>query len=214
MRVLRALATLAVAIVIPAGGVLTTASPATAAPPGGAAIVSVKGFGSGCTADSVTASWDDATQFRVTYSAFGARAGGSSGPLEFRKACQLSVELKIPAGYTAALVRANALLYANVAAGATVTHRTNVYWQGMTATNRFARSQTGPFDDNWLSAATSDPDSLIYSPCNESRLLNINSSLTITRGTSDPAAVSSAQYDTSFGGANGIYQLVWKACGS
>jgi hypothetical protein len=213
MTALRALATLAAAVLIPAGTVLTVAAPASAAgAPADAAIESVTGNGSGCTPDSVTATWDDATEFRVTYDNFVASAGGGSGPLDFRKACNLVVRLTIPDGYSAALVRANALLYANIAAGATATHRTLGYWQGTSAENRFVRTLRGPSDDYWLSSNNVDAASLVYSPCHEQRGLIVTTSLQITRGTSNPAFRSSVEYGTDFGGPNAIYDLVWKPC--
>ncbi|MDQ1655965.1 MAG: hypothetical protein QOD41_1048 [Cryptosporangiaceae bacterium] len=202
------------AVVIPAAALLMPADPAVAAaPPAGAAVQSVSGFGSGCTSDSVTATWDDASQFKVTYGSFGARAGGDSGPLDFVKACSLSVQLTIPDGYSVALAGAKSLLYADVADGATVTHRTRAYWQGMSAENRWTKAQRGPFQDSWISTANTDPAALIYSTCGENRRLQITTNLTVSRGSSNPATQSSVEYDNSWGGANGVYQLVWKACG-
>lgn len=47
----------------------------------------------------------------------------------------------------------------------------------------------------------------------ERRWLQITTNLTVSRGSSNPATQSSVEYDNSWGGANGVYQLVWKACG-
>jgi hypothetical protein len=210
-----ALAAAMAAVLMPAGP--ASASPTSptspaAAPPDGAAIVSVTGFGSGCTSDSVKASWGDASAFRVTYGDFRARAGGDSGPLDFVKSCSVSVELAIPAGYTAALTGAKSLLYAEVADGATATHRTRAYWQGTTAENRWTRAQHGPFADSWISTGSADPAQLVYSPCGENRRLQITTTLTVARGTSSPVETSSIEFDNSWGGANASYRLTWKAC--
>lgn len=223
MTPLRILAMAAAAVVLgSAGAALGPASPAAAsplaaaeaaAPPEGAAITSVVANGSGCRqGDGVTASWTDASQLKVTYGKLAASVGGSSGPLDFRRNCQLSVQLEIPDGYAVALSSSTSLLYADVAGGATATHSAIADWGGMPVQNTWSRAVKGPFEDSVASSWNPDPSSLIFSSCDSRRVLSINQMLRVARGTSAPGVYSAVEFDSSRGGANSVYQLTWKRC--
>jgi hypothetical protein len=214
MTFLRILAVVAIVTILgPADVAQAASTQALAAPPAGAAITSVTANGSGCRqGEGVSATWTDASSLKVSYGNLAASAGGDSSPLDFRRNCQLSVQLEIPDGYTVALASSSALLYANVANGATATHSAIAYWAGMSAQNAWSRVQRGPFDDSLVTTWTPDAASLIYASCGYDRPLNINQTVRVARGTSDPEQRSTLEFDTFWGGANARYQLTWKTC--
>ncbi|GAA3114713.1 hypothetical protein GCM10020254_71550 [Streptomyces goshikiensis] len=88
-------------------------------PPGRITVDVVGVNGSGCpqgTASVATAS--DNTAFTVTYSDYLAQAGAGSGGTEFRKNCQLALQVHVPQGFTYAIARADYRGFAHLQRGA------------------------------------------------------------------------------------------------
>jgi hypothetical protein len=202
-------AALATALLAPA----TVADAATLAPDG-AAIEGITVSGTGCTSETTVYEWDDATEFRVRYGNLSARAGGTATPPDTRRACTLLLKLAIPEGYTVALNGVKAHRYVDLADGARATAGTKAYWQGKREEIKWTDTRRGPAQDYWYSEHTADPSRLVYAPCDEKRGLNITADIAVLRGTSDPAAESTAGYDTFGAGPNAIYSLTWKRCGA
>jgi hypothetical protein len=106
--------------------------------------------GSGCPAGTAAvAAAPDRTACTVTYSHFLAQAGASSDPTDFRKNCQLALELNYPRGFTFGVAQADYRGFAHLQRGAVGMEQGNYYFQGMSPTVRKSHSFTGPFSDNW-----------------------------------------------------------------
>lgn len=207
------------AIVAVLGTVLTLSVPmpasaagteALAAVPDGAVHVEViAANGSGCapgTASVIANS--DKTGFRIRYNDFVAESGGGADATARRKNCQLGVLVTVPAGWTFAVAEADYRGRARLYSGATGLQRTNYYWQGSSANSRTEETFTGPLNGYW---ATEDvAPVLIYSPCTEQRVLNINTELRVDGGTS--VARSSMSMRSSDGDVDTLFNFSWTQC--
>lgn len=165
--------------------------------------------GSGCPAGTtkVTPSHGN-TAFTVTYQKYVAWAGGDAPPTEFRKNCQISVDVQAPEDYTYAVIGIVSRGFAHVEEGATALRRTNYYFQGHSESQSVTHELKGPYNANWRFTDRTDPRGRIYKPCGEARNLNINTELRVNKGNSTES--SFIAMESSYG--NAVYQLAWKRC--
>ncbi|MEU5693009.1 DUF4360 domain-containing protein [Actinosynnema sp. NPDC020468] len=167
--------------------------------------------GSGCPAGtSAVAAADDRTAFTVTYSAFLAEAGGSSGPTEFRKNCQLVLQLGYPQGFTFGISKADYRGFAHLQAGATGVEQGNYYFSGTSPTSRKTHTFHGPLSDDWQATDTTEWASIVYAPCGEKRLFNANTELRVLAGSSQ--GTSFLALDSTDGSVSTRYHFSWKRC--
>ncbi len=183
-------------------------------PPGKIVIDLVTVNGSGCPAGTAAVAVSpDNTAFTVTYSSYLAQVGVGSQPTDFRKNCQLALDVHVPQGFTYAVAEADYRGFAHLANGATGLERANYYFQGMRQTAYANHPFTGPKDDDWQTTDTTDVASLVYAPCGEERNFNINTELRVSAGTSDPATTTSfVSMDSTDGSINTVYHFAWKPC--
>ncbi|GAA0472889.1 DUF4360 domain-containing protein [Streptomyces stramineus] len=172
--------------------------------------------GSGCPAGSAHVSVSpDNTAFTVTYSTYIAQVGLGAKPTDFRKNCQLGLNVHVPQGFTYAVARADYRGFAHLEKGATGLERANYYFQGMQQTAFMNHHFTGPLNDDWQTSDTTDIDALIYHPCGAKRNFNINTELRVDAGTSDPTKTNSFMaMDSTDGNINTVYHFAWKTCPS
>jgi hypothetical protein len=172
-------------------------------------IVSVNG--SGCPAGTTEIEVaDDNSVFAVIHRSFIAKVGVGADPTDFRKNCQLALNVNVPPGFTYGIIRAEYRGFANLQAGALAQQRANYYFQGNPATAHRVHPFHGPLHDQWQTTDISDP---IFAPCDQQRLFNINTELRVNAGTSDPkTTTSSISMDTPDRNPNSRYQFVWKRC--
>ncbi|MFI9271043.1 DUF4360 domain-containing protein [Kitasatospora sp. NPDC052896] len=206
----------AAAALLAASGLSSTASaqPADDTPPGGFTVGLVSVNGSGCPVGTaaVAVSPDD-TAFTVTYSNYLAQVGVGALPTDFRKNCQLDVQVNAPQGFTYAVAEADYRGYASLASGATGVERANYYFQGQPQTATASHSFAGPLDDDWQATDTTGVASLVFAPCGETRNLNINTQLIVNAGSSDPSSTTSFMtMDSIDGSLTTIYHLAWETC--
>lgn len=169
--------------------------------------------GSGCAPDTVTlAVTPGNTSLTLDYTGFTARVGGGAKPIEQRKNCQLVLQIEVPDGYSYAISKAEYRGYASLAPGASAAERAMIYTHGMPATNFNVHRLTGPIDDHWRWEVVAETKAMIWHPCGESRLLNINDEIRISAGTSDTSTTASLISKESTEGADAAYHLVWKRC--
>ena len=194
---------LALSVSTPAGAA------AEAAPEGAVKVEVVAANGSGCapgTASVHTAS--DKSHFRIKYYDFVAQAGAGVEPTERRKNCQIGVLVTVPAGWTFAIAEADYRGRARLAGGATGLQRTNYYWQGSSDNSRTEEAFSGPYNGYW---ATEDvAPVLVYVPCSEQRVLNINTELRVDAPAS--GARSSMSMTTSEGDVDTLFNFSWVRC--
>ncbi|MEJ3748472.1 DUF4360 domain-containing protein [Actinomycetes bacterium KLBMP 9797] len=196
---------------------MLTATPAAApattvasGPPDGVSIDIIVANGSGCPAGTTSISiapGNDA--FTVTYRTFHAQAGAGAGAVDFRKNCQLNLQIRIPEGWTYAVAQIDHRGRAHLEPGATGIQRSSFYFAGVPATGAVTHQFAGPYDDAWAVTNVVEQAALIYGPCGGERNLNINNEVRVSAGTSDPATNSSITMDST---TSGIYHFRWRQC--
>jgi hypothetical protein len=194
-----------------------TGAPASAAPdpaPGSNMVIDVAAAnGTGCPRGSadVTMSPDNKA-FTVTYSQFTAQTGPGAKPTDFRKNCQLALNMHVPQGYTFAIAGADYRGYAHLARGASGSESANYYFQGERQSTRIQHNFTGPADNDWQRTDTVGIASLSFLPCGEQRYLNVNTELRVNRGQSSSKATSFLTMDSTDGRIDTVYHVAWKKC--
>jgi len=180
-----------------------------AVPDGNITVEVVAANGSGCAPGTATVvANSDKTGFRIRYSDFVAEAGGTADATARRKNCQIGVLVTVPAGWTFAVAEADYRGRARLYAGATALQRTNYYWQGSSENSRTEETFTGPLNGYW---ATEDvAPVLIYAPCAEQRVLNINTELRVDGGTS--TSKSSMSMRSTEGDVDTLFNFSWTQC--
>ncbi|MDG4832934.1 DUF4360 domain-containing protein [Solwaraspora sp. WMMD1047] len=197
---------------------LSLSAPAHAVPAGSADLMSapdeitvevVAANGSGCSPGTArVAAYPDKTGFRVRYYDFVATAGNGVDVTSSRKNCQLGVLVKVPAGWTFAVAAADYRGRARVPAGATGRQRTNYYWQGSSDNSRTEETFGGPYNGFW--ATLDAAPVLVYVPCGQQRVLNINTELRVDAGSSGERA--SMSMTTTEGDVDTLFNLEWQRC--
>jgi Domain of unknown function (DUF4360) len=169
--------------------------------------------GSGCplgTAD-VTVSPDNKA-FTVTYSQFTAQTGPDAKATDFRKNCQLALNVHVPQGFTFAIAGADYRGFAHLERGASGSERANYYFQGETQSTRIQHNFTGPADADWQRTDTVGVSSLSFLPCGEQRYLNVNTELRVNHGWSSRSTTSFLTMDSTDGRIDTVYHVAWKKC--
>ena len=199
----------AAVIVIPPGG-----APNTTPPPDHMTIDVVTVNGSGCPAGTAAVAVSpDNKAFTVTYSQFMAQVGVGALPTDFRKNCRLNLRLNIPQGFTYGIARTDYRGFAHLERGATGLERANYYFQGMSPTAYRSHSYAGPFSDDWQATDTTELAAIVYHPCGEQRLFNINTELRVGAGSSDTTTTTSfMSMDSTDGSVETTYHFAWKTC--
>ncbi|MGK5734092.1 DUF4360 domain-containing protein [Streptomyces sp. URMC 124] len=203
------------AVALLAASIVPSSATADGEPPPDKIVIDVVGVnGSGCPAGtaSLTVSPDN-TAFTVTYSNYQAQVGVGAKPTDFRKNCQLSLNVHVPQGFTYAVAQADYRGFAHLEKGAAGLERANYYFQGMSQTTYVNHHFTGPLHDNWQTSDTTDIDSVVYAPCGAVRYLNINTELRVDAGTSDTTRTTSfLAMDSTDGSISTLYHFAWKQC--
>ncbi|WP_370947084.1 DUF4360 domain-containing protein [Amycolatopsis sp. cg5] len=199
------LTTAAATFLAVSSAMVTPVTPVTDEVPVGAEVVTVNG--SGCPAGTAETSISGNT-FSVSYRGFFAQAGGGASPVDSRRNCQLSVRTSLPPGYTYGLAATSYTGFAYLEAGVSALHRVSLYFQGTSSTVAVDRPFTGPLAGEWRSDYR--PAEIVYSPCGDSRNLNINAELRVA--TTDPAKRGFLVADASRGVLRAKYDFVTKRC--
>jgi Domain of unknown function (DUF4360) len=201
-----------------ATGAALLASLAAAAPvppPAGKMVVDVVvSNGSGCpsgTAEVTVA--PDSTAFTVTYSQFTAQVGSGATPTDFRKSCQLGLNVRVPQGYTYAIAGTDYRGYAHLAAGAVASETAFHYFQGEPQNAGIRHNFSGYLDGDWQRTDTVGVASLSFLRCGARRNLNVNTELRVSGGTSDTKkSTSFMTMDSADGRIDTVYHVAWKKC--
>ncbi|MFI7541875.1 DUF4360 domain-containing protein [Actinoplanes sp. NPDC049599] len=182
---------------------------AAAVPEGAVTVEVIAANGSGCAPGTASVFANgDKSGFRIRYYDFVAEAGGTAAPTDRRKNCQVGALITVPAGWTFAIAKAEYRGRARLASGATALQRTNYYWQGSSHNSSTEETFTGPLNGYW---DTSDvAPVLIYSPCSEQRVLNINTELRVDSGSS--TSKSSMSMRSSEGDVDTLFNFSWTRC--
>jgi hypothetical protein len=200
---------------IAAGMVLGLTAPVAAAaapPPDKIVIDVVTANGSGCPVGTTAVAMSpDNTAMTVTYSQYIARVGAGAGPIEFRRNCQLNLNVHVPHGLTFAILSADYRGFGHLERGAAAMQQANYYFQGQGATQVLQKPFKGPMDNNWQVSHRSDIKDMVYRPCGVQRNLNVNTELRVYAGSSDPKSANFIGMDSTDTAFSTIYHLTWQS---
>jgi len=211
----------AAALALLGSAILMFASPAAAQPPlitdppdDRIVVEVVTVNGSGCPAGTAAvAVAPDNTAFTVTYSAYMALVGVGASATDFRKNCQINVLVHVPQGFTFAIAKADYRGFASLARGSNALLKANYYFQGHSQTEFRQHGLGSPYDDNWQASDETPVTALVYRPCGDQRLLNVNTELRVNKGSSDTKKTTSLiAMDSTDGSFNTLYHFHWKTC--
>ncbi|MFE0101859.1 DUF4360 domain-containing protein [Streptomyces sp. NPDC059009] len=190
-------------------------APAAPVPPGKVTIDLVSVNGSGCRPGTAkVAVSPDNTAFTVTYSEYLAQVGKGSKPTDFRKNCQLGLNVHAPQGFTYGVAKADYRGFAHLEEGTVGSQQASYYFQGMSATTtQRSKNFIGPMEGNWQVTHTVPYQSIVHKKCGEQRNININTQLLVNGGWSDTDATNSFMaMDSTDGSLNTKYHFSWKKC--
>lgn len=187
---------------------LAALTPTPAAAPSGKVTIDVVTVnGSGCPAGTTAvAAAADNTAFTVTYSDYLAQTGAGADPTDFRKNCQLVLRVNYPQGFTFGIAQADYRGFAHLAAGAHGAERANYYFQGESQNTPRTHTFNGPMSDNWQATDRTEVGKIVYAPCGEQRMLNVNTQLRVQ------GDASFMTMDSTDAGFSTKYHFSWKKC--
>jgi hypothetical protein len=213
LQVLTAGALFLSSLVSPAGAHASTQAKLDPPPPDKMIVEMVGMNGSGCPGDSAEVLMaPDNTTFTVLYSKYIAQAGKGSEPDEFRRNCQLALNVHVPSGFTFAIAKTDYRGYMKLVPGAWAYEQANYYFQGMSQTARLRHNFAGGYDGDWQTTDQVGLASYTWAPCGATRYLNINTELRIGVGSSNGQSLNMITMDSTDTTLGTIYHLAWRHC--
>jgi hypothetical protein len=167
--------------------------------------------GTGCPDGSVSGLVSgDRKALTVIFSSFIAQGAPSVAPNEARKFCQLAIDLNFPPGWSFAIMTADYRGFAELEKGVVGTQSSLYYFQGNMGP-RFRTQILGPFSDNYFRRDMLGQQATVWSPCGESRALNIKTEASVST-LMNPRGSGMMTVDTVDLAVQQTYGLVWKRC--
>lgn len=186
-----------------------------AAPTEPVLIKKIQANGSGCPIGSVATNiGDDKKSFTLTFSDFVAETGPNMPYSAARKNCTLTMVLDVPAGWQYSIASYYYRGFMQLDSGIKAEHSVDYYFEGQGLTNRFGTTQSGPYAADYVFNDDVGLASSVYSPCQESRALNINAKIRIYN--SNPSGFPNSRgviaNDSVDGQIRQVWGLTWKRC--
>ncbi|KAH8716774.1 hypothetical protein GQ44DRAFT_624762 [Phaeosphaeriaceae sp. PMI808] len=151
-------------------------------PPAGS--VKIRGIsygGNGCPQGTMSSQIsEDRTTVTLIFDSYIASIGPGIALSEQRKNCQLNIDLEYPGGFQYSILSADYRGYASIQKGVKGTLKSTYYFSGQTAQSSTAYDFEGPVSGDYLKHDEADSTSVVWSPCGEKALLNINSQVRLT----------------------------------
>ena len=170
--------------------------------------------GSGCTAGSVSFSpkpeW---TIFSLGFGQFTVSIGPGIPTSEKRKNCNLNVKLRYPTGYQYAIYRIDFAGYAALDKDVKATHQVDYWFSGQALKKATLKSEfLGSFRDSYNVRATLTPDNWVWSPCNDSTTLNLNTQVFLDNSLSPQGYGTTVATETFGDTLKAVYGAQWRKC--
>jgi hypothetical protein len=198
-----------------AGAIAMSSLTGFAAPPPGAEMVIdvVTANGSGCPKGSaeVTVSPDNKA-FTVSYSKFIAQVGPEAKSIDFRKNCQLQLDVLVPSGYTYAIAGADYRGYASLQPGVTASETAFYYFQGERHTTKIKHDFAGYLEEEWQRSDKVELTSESFLPCGDKRYLNVNTELKVNGANADKDVTNWITMDSTDASLETVYHVEWMKC--
>jgi Domain of unknown function (DUF4360) len=187
---------------------------ATGAPPDDQVVIeSVQVNGAACRPGTVAVAISpDNEAFTITYSEYLAQAGGGAVPGADHQKCKLTVQLRVPSGFTYAIAQVDYRGFAELAAGASGMQRATYNFQGDPPKTYTEHPFAGPLSDYWQVTDRVDAAAQIFAPCGKVRKINIDTGLTVSAGSADPSLINVLGMDSTDAEFNTTYHFAWRQC--
>lgn len=166
--------------------------------------------GTGCPAGSASVSLSpDQDEISILFDQFVAEAGGSSNRSVDRKACELSVPLHIPQGYSATVIQTDFRGFNLVSRGGMNRLNTEYFWAGQRGPS-YSNMFRGPQNEDYFATNGVMASGVVWTPCGMSTNLRIRA--TIMTQTNRQMEQSMMTVDSADITGGLIYHVQWKRC--
>lgn len=166
--------------------------------------------GTGCPAGSASVTLSpDANEISVLFDQFVAEAGAHNGKRTDRKACDLSIPIHIPQGYSATVVQTDFRGFSLAPRGGMNRLNTEYFW----ASSRgpvYSDVFSGPHNEDYFTTNGVIASGVVWTPCGMSTNLRIRATaMTQTNSRLEQSMMTVDSADVS---AGLIYHVQWKRC--
>ena len=166
--------------------------------------------GTGCPSGSVGASLSpDRTSLSILFDQYVAEAGSAVGKTFDRKSCNVAIPVRVPHGYTVAILKVDYRGYNNLPRQARSTFGVEYFFAGSRGPT-FQRDFVGPLDRDYVINNELIASSMVWSPCGQDVILRTNTSIRVTTNSQRQQAM--ATVDSQDVSAAVVYQLKWQRC--
>lgn len=180
--------------------------------------VSISGFtyaGSGCPAGSVASSQDPSkTVLTLLFDSYIASIGPGTVPKDWRKNCQVNLNIRYPGGYQFSIFSADYRGFEKLESGVTGKQTATYYFSGEQAQSSLSSYFNGPTSPpegkDYLITDKFAVESRVWSPCGANLPLNINSQLSLS--SKDKKASGLLTTDSQDFKFAQIYHIEWRRC--
>ena len=178
--------------------------------PGDVTLKDVIYAGTGCPIGSLnTRLAGDLNSISLEFDSLAALAGPGVPFSLSRKNCQIMLDLQVPAGISYSVVDVDLAGYARLDEGAAGLQKTSYYFRGQREAGAFITEFEGGIDSDYRVQNSIPLSDRIWSPCGESRALNINTQVRV-RTHGEQSAVLTV--DTLNARVNHVYGLEFRRC--
>jgi len=168
--------------------------------------------GSGCPANTVgNFTSDDRQTFTLLFDNFVAQIGPSVSPSEWRKNCQLLIQLHYPQGFQYSVLQTEYRGFISIDSTITAKQEALYYFSGESAQATCSVSFTGPDTEDYHQVGKVPLTSIVWSPCGSQAALNIDASVQLHQ-TSDTNAQGQMTIDSADGHIQFIVGVQWRKC--
>jgi hypothetical protein len=189
-------------------------------PPDPITIFGFNANGSGCPANTVSATiTPDGSMLSISYSAMVAEAGPGTTPADGRKNCLLTLGLHVPQGFTYAVVgaehRGNYSLEPSVVGTQTADYYVSGQRSSLSRKTQFVGDLGTGSSDDWYRADALDVAALVWAPCGRDSIAHVNESVSVNNYIArqvDPNARGMMAQDATDIGIFAVYRLLGRTC--
>lgn len=166
--------------------------------------------GTGCPAGSASVSLSpDQDEISILFDNFVAEAGGDTRRTVDRKACELSVPLEIPQGYSATVIQTDFRGFNLVSRGGMNRLNTEYFWAGARGPS-YSNMYRGPQNEDYFATNGVVASGVVWTPCGMSTNLRIRATImTQTNRNLDQSMMTVDSADITSGL---IYHIQWRRC--
>lgn len=167
--------------------------------------------GNGCPAGTASVTMSpDQQSLSILFDSYIAEAGRTTDRRVDRKSCNIAVPVRVPQGYSVALINVDYRGFNVVPSGGAYTRiNADYFWAGARGPT-FNKTFVGPLNDNFIFSNGLVARSVVWTPCGADLNLRVNSSIMAQANTRmDQTMIGVDSTDVSSGI---VYHVQWRRC--